>query len=364
MLSDLYQPHTIWASDGLYTRIQLPSGTLCVIISAIWRVKERPFLIHMSFTPLNFLKQVQSRRFHRDFFPERIVADRRKEDDGEGVAAFTLSSSVPEIKGSFTYAVDPKVQIYSLLFEDEEMGNVNLSIKLSDKTAHSLLGPMSFGRFLPLPVQWHVFSTRSVALVEMSTEKKEGEGGLNWKEKGYAHIEKNFGIGFPSSWIWIQAFADSDKGSLVVAGGRLVAGVRSFMVALRSPQGRNWDFGPIGTLQLLGWGVGSSMTQMDSEKGVIELTCTDWVRGRRIHIFGKTELDTFIGLTAPLSTGHQKGYCDESFEAVYEVEMLSLGWNGWNVVEKIVMRQGAMEFGGDWSHWWRERKGLQSSKED
>lgn len=198
--SDLYRPHTTWASDGPYTRVELECGTLCIIISAIWRSSIKPNLIHVSFTPLpSQPAHIQALRFEQEFFPSEIHVERRPGDDRDNVTAYTLTSSSNDDRNTFSYVVDSHRQIYDLSFDTDGLGHLNIQVNLSNNTPHSLLGPLHLARYFPWPTQWHVFSTQSSAVVRIISESD-----TILETTGLGHQEKNFGASFPTAWIWVR----------------------------------------------------------------------------------------------------------------------------------------------------------------
>lgn len=328
------------------------------IMSSVWSAKTRPHLCHMSYSPLPAMSASDNNeieRFACDFYPSSMNVKRRKADDKDNVAAYTLSAEVPEQGGSFKLDVQAGQQNYEHRFvHPSTKQNLCVDVAISDNTPHSVLGPMWLVRFLPLPLKWHVFSTRSQATVTITEN-----GQTLLKKEGLAHQEKNWGVGFPTAWIWCQGFATpAKKGSLTIAGGALTSFLQAFMLAYRSPTShRNWDIGPTSTLQLLGFGPFVNLSQCDSRKGELQLTATNPIAGQRIVVQAKADPKTFQVMSAPLPKGHKPDYCHESFEATYHVTLYEKKWfQPWKKVEETTLENSALEFGGDWSHWWLEAK--------
>lgn len=350
------------ASLQPYTRLQMHDGSSFIfIMSSVWRAKHQPHLCHLSYSPLPHMKAEapnEVKSFACDFFPDAMVVKRRKQDDRDGVAAFTLSASVLEQQGNFNLRVQAREQSYEHHFvHPVTKQKLRVDVAISENTPHSRLGPMWIARFLPLPLKWHVFSTRSKATVTISDNGK-----TLLKKDGLAHQEKNWGIGFPTAWIWCQGFATpANKGSLTIAGGALTSFAQAFMLAYRSPSShRNWDIGPASTIQLFGFGPFVNLSQCESRKGELELTATNLLAGQRIVVKAKADPKTFQVMSAPLPRGHKTDYCHESFEATYNVTLYEKRWfKPWQKVEEVTLENSALEFGGDWSHWWLEAKAKQ-----
>lgn len=146
---------------------------------------------------------------------------------------------------------------------------------------------------------------------------------------------------------------------MAIAGGALTSFLQSFMIAYRSPVStRNWDFGPATSVRLFGIGLFVSLSKCSSKEGEVVLDCTNPVRGQRISIRGRADPATFQQMSAPLPQGHTPEYCHETFQATYDVKLFERqGWFGqYKLVEETTMDNSALEFGGNWSHWWTERK--------
>lgn len=195
VLRDLYQPHTWWGFDGPYTRVQLDDGsTFVTIMSSVWRAKSRPHLCHVGYYATPSQRPEDKNEIHPfscDFFPQDMVPTRKKERDADGVAAFQLNASIPEEQATFSLDVHRNQQLYRHHFtHPETKQKLDIQLAVSDATPHSLLGPMWIGRFLPLPLKWHIFSTRSQCRLTI----KEGETTLLQKD-GLCHQEKNWGVG-------------------------------------------------------------------------------------------------------------------------------------------------------------------------
>lgn len=205
-LRDLYQPHTWYTFDGPYTRLQMDDGSSFIfIMSSVWRARKNPFLCHLSYSPLPSTRTHRDpneiRAFNCNFYPRAMGVTRRSQHDKDGVAAFTLSAIVPSSEvpgrpketGTFQYEVEEEVQRYNHTFCHPQDGTkMDIQVDITDNTPHSVLGPMWIARFLPVPLKWHIFSTRSRALV---TVKDSESGEVLLKKKGLAHQEKNWGLG-------------------------------------------------------------------------------------------------------------------------------------------------------------------------
>lgn len=197
VLRDLYQPHPWWGFDGPYTRLQMDDGSSFIfIMSSVWKAKTRPYLCHASYAPLPHMQSTSSNEingFACDFYPNAMGITRRRQYDQGATAAFTQTAFIPEQDAVFKLHVDDGRQIYDHHFtHPDTKQQLKINVDIKDNTSHSLLGPMWIARFLPIPLKWHIFSTRSKAVVTIS----EGDNVL-LKKTGLAHQEKNWGIGEP-----------------------------------------------------------------------------------------------------------------------------------------------------------------------
>lgn len=195
LLRDLYEPHTWWGFDGPYSRVQLDDGsTFVTIMSSVWRAKTRPHLCHVGYYPTqsqNSEDKNEIQAFSCDFFPDAIVPTRHRNLDKDGTAAFELEAAIPEQDASFHLDVKPGHQRYHHQFlHPETKQKLDIRLDITQATPHSVLGPMWIARFLPIPLKWHIFSTRSRCQLTV----KEGDKTLMQKN-GLCHQEKNWGIG-------------------------------------------------------------------------------------------------------------------------------------------------------------------------
>ena len=147
----------------------------------------------------------------------------------------------------------------------------------------------------------------------------------------------------------------------------MTPGLRSLFLAVRSPTGRSWNFGPVSTTQILGYGLGITI-EHDSRSGSVGVVATDHLRGRRVRIKAQAAVDTFVPMAASLPDGHQSGCacardeqaehadCHESFATDYDCVLEERRWMRYEQVERLDLEEGgALEFGGLFSHWSREK---------
>lgn len=98
-------------------------------------------------------------------------------------------------------------------------------------------------------------------------------------------------------------------------------------------------------MQLFGWGPFCSLTKNKSEEGVLELSCTNWLRGRKMVVHGSGKPETFQVMSAPLPQGHTPWYCHETFQATYRITLYEKRWfRAWEKVEETTMDNSALEY--------------------
>ena len=262
---------------------------------------------------------------------------------------------------------------------------------------------------LPLPIQWHVHSLDSECEVELSiqsdlawqdTRKTVSDGTASCEihvksnsdtsntptevhrldagpQLARMHMEKNWALGFPTSYIWVQArkrphtfsrntttttTSSSSSSSLhagesgiCIAGGALVTQIHAYLGAYTSgdPAIGTITFAPPFTASICGISPLASMhTHVDADGGEFRLcVVTNAQRTSKLEIVAKVhDKRSFFTLPAPLRRGHVEDYCRQSFDAVitvrvYQRTMAIVG--GWQLKETTVFDGGSLEFGGD-----------------
>ena len=276
--------------EGYYTRIQTDDdSTLVFIMSSVhgtngWGSKSH--YLHFSFTPSNLstMKPIAINRY-----PDRIDYSPYGSPLSDGRQAFRLTADSYAL-----FSVGHKDQYYwfSLSDPEHEGETLIISARMSSRTplkVNDLLYTPHhpFVRLGTLiPVHWHIFSTQSVASFMITRRRYlPRPDGTAMREEmpviqgtGLAHMEKNWGKGFPTSWTWFVTLNSIFKGlcalfifldyvlfcrmqghspspssnhspltpraTLAAAGGTIsVPGMRSYLVVYRSPESSlNWNF--------------------------------------------------------------------------------------------------------------------------
>lgn len=207
--------------EGYYARIQSAKddSSLVFIFSSVPKAggdagKEdiRPNFVHFSWNPTSDSKAAPIRvnRYPQKMDFTDIKAPNTKHD---GFRAFRIQAD-----NFGLFAVDRESQYYWLCVPDpdNEDGELHISARLSCRTPlrssnllyvpHNLV--IRLGSILPL--HWHIFSTHSQASYMITRVRRTSrEDGSYQRDEstvaegtGFAHVEKNWGNGFPEGWTW------------------------------------------------------------------------------------------------------------------------------------------------------------------
>lgn len=200
--------------EGYYTRIQTEDGSSIVIImSSVHNAKawgSKSYFAHFSVTPS---QRSQLRSIRVDLHPDRIVYTPLGPQDSDGRQAFKLQAD-----NFLVFSVEHDNQYYwlSIPDPDNEQHSLIFSAKIVQRTplkpSDLLYTPhdsvVRLGSLIP--VHWHIFSTCSAASYAITTRsnrigpdgEKRTEETVLAEGEGLAHMEKNWGRGFPDSWTW------------------------------------------------------------------------------------------------------------------------------------------------------------------
>ncbi|BFZ59743.1 hypothetical protein YB2330_000759 [Saitoella coloradoensis] len=358
---DHYAPHEQAGFEGYYTRTLLSNNaTLAIIFCWVKNAKTRPNLIHISYTTPD------GKGWKYEFFPDKMDKIVGEQDEQTGLRTFEFRCA--EVG---TMRVTPTKTTYTIRHP-----SLTLDLEVTNRTPWSSDDPLS-GPEGPivqtdrlLPLHWFVYSTRSKATYTIKHGDEQALSGDN----GVAHQEKNWGESFPSGWIWAQAFSSpkadtttnpASQTSICLAGGNLL-GMSAYLIGYRSSK-LSWTFLPPFSF---GWQDRGPSLYVDrsSANGNFNITTSTPFRSLVIKAHGPP--GTYIDLAAPLSDGHEPGFCIESFGGRMRVEAWERDWpwGAWRLVESGEVGEAgtaAVEFGGAyWAE--RDKPKLQSNddKED
>ena len=249
---------------------------------------------------------------------------------------------------------------------------------------------------LPLPIQWHVHtldnscevnlafqsdpSTNDQVLQvsdgdiqrEVHCKTNSGMPGVPTEARQYdsgsrmarMHMEKNWALSFPTSYIWIQARKRqtwhrppgpvSGESGICIAGGTLYNHVQAYLGSYISASESvgTITFAPPFATSVFGVSQLQSMdVTIDADAAECKMSViTDVWRTTKLEVFAKVhDKRTFFTLPAPLRQGHVEDYCRQSFDAVITVRVYKRqSWRGhWRLVDVTAFDGGSLEFGGD-----------------
>jgi tocopherol cyclase len=342
--TDHFQLHANVPFEGYYTRILLRTGaTVVLIFSSVFdAAPAHRHFVHFSYHPAS---NATSKRIVVDKFLATITDV--VTEDSRGFARFARADGVDA-----SFLVRPEKQCYRLFLNTEE-GQLDVAVQVFKRipwtpgdTSSSPEGALAALVTL-FPLHWHVFSTRSQAIVSIR-----GCGVAQEEAEGCAHVEKNWGNSFPAGWTWLQGFSsDGGSKSFSLAGGKL-CGQKAFLLQYRSGN-RAWSWGPPWTLMPAGYATPWMREWVDSRLGRARFEVQDWVRGRRVEVEVQAGEDHkgWLPMPCPLADGHGNRFAYETFEGVVRVAVFERPWpwSEWGLVEETVFERAAVEFGGDYS---------------
>ncbi|TDL24610.1 hypothetical protein BD410DRAFT_786129 [Rickenella mellea] len=353
-------PHTRF--EGYYTRIQIADkSTIVLIFSSVPKASNgTSHLVHFSLNPS---KASKLKAMRVDLYPPFIRYSETTSKLHDGRQSFRL-----EAAGIGTLDVGHERQTFELDFPNPDNPNENLQISINI-TNRTPLDPKDVmytphGRVVHvdslIPLHWHIFSTHSAAEYVVRCGNAvicEGEGA--------AHLEKNWGKGFPDSWTWMQAFSSPDPApgrkhnprsnpritTLALAGGKIL-GIKAYMAVYRSAT-LQWDFAVPWTILLgrRGWSLTMKERIRSNSCGVDLDICTP-TRRLVVQAQGSKDLKDWLHLDCPLFDGHGNVTARENFSACISVEAHTRSvlkfWKGWHLVERTILTDAALEFGGEY----------------
>ncbi|KAL7418304.1 hypothetical protein Q5752_006761 [Cryptotrichosporon argae] len=324
-----YAPHPSSTFEGYYTKFDTPSsGSICLIVCAVPRAKERPHQISITHVaPDGATWQVE-------LWPLRYDVKHDAGALGGGTGDFEIVWETGTF-GRRGERVFWTVEAAEYTFEAETLarGTPWRPGEPSSTPAGALAN-------LPLPVQWHVHTVDAPATLRLARP-----GHPTIEGSARAHAEKNWAVSFPSAYIWVQARDHARRRGVSVAGGALFPGVEAFLVGYHGDD--FLSFRPPSSVATALFSLGLTST-IDSVAGVAEIDVRGWLR--RIVVRARCDTDTLFPLAAPLSTGHAPNYTAMSFQARIEVDgyARSWPWQAWTRVDGDVFERGSLEFGGDY----------------
>jgi len=181
-----------------------------------------------------------------------------------------------------------------------------------------------------------------------------------------AHMEKNWGDGFPDSWTWMQAFSppqseqqtsSESRSTLALAGGTTgVLGIKSYLVIYRSPStGIQWDFASPWTdlLTVSNRSRGLFLKErINQDEAEAEIDVSSLTRRLSVRAESSEDVHNWVPFDCPLISGHGNVTARETFLASIDVKAYTRSpwmiWNpyGWKLIERRAFSNAAFELGG------------------
>lgn len=365
-----FSPHAGVSFEGNYNKFRLPSqASLILIISAVPAAARtatnngQPPSSKKAFMITIHYASPDSKHFwQRSYYPESFdiqvltdASDTSKPTDGfrikwdQGEFAWDSASADGECKDRVWWVLNTKeVRFEATTASGGPISGGERRPWRPHDIRSTPAGPLVH---LPLPIQWHVHSVDSQA--EFQFEQRDLAPGefqldpLDGKGEARVHIEKNWAVSFPKAYIWVQARDHHDATGITIAGGHALPGIQAFLVGYHGSLVPFLSFQPPTSCSVFGLPLGQH-SKIDFARRSVQLEIRGWFR--RLTVDVRADADSFFDLAAPLKTGHEPGYCAQSFGATVKVEVAQRRWpwSGWEVVEEKRFERGSLEFGGEY----------------
>lgn len=193
------------------------------------------------------------------------------------------------------------------------------------------MGLMGYTSFLPL--YWYVHSMGSDVDFEIQFPN-----GQVRKDRGYAHIEKNWGKVFPTAWMWVQATDDNNEAHFALAGGPLNLSpieMTSFLVGYKDKE-HDVEFRAEQALETHFY---PNIKPCDGEFKM-------FMRNNEYSLMLKAyaPVTSFTYVAIPTHEGYLPNKGIESFKATIQIEIRKNG----ELIKTKTFQRSALEFGADY----------------
>lgn len=335
-----FNPHKGVTFEGYYSKFRLPSGaSIALIVSTVPAVaknvsveqatKNMAYMI--SFT---YVHPDSTHWYQQEYWPGQL--DSRLKNGG-----FVVEWD----KGEFGWNADKeKVWWESDTDEIKFSASTREGSRIPWIKGDSASTPAGVLARFPLPIQWHVHTLDSICdfTLHLPDEAKLLE--VDKSGQAQVHVEKNWALSFPESYIWIQGRDHGTGKGICIAGGSLIKGVQAYLVGYDDAK-TPITFTPPTSTSIFGISLGLTST-ISYLRRTIELDFRGWFK--RIRVTANAPEGTFFTLSAPLNTGHAPDYATQSFAATIKVESWTRNWpwTGWVESGEEVFERGSLEFGG------------------
>lgn len=334
-----FAPHNGVTFEGYYSKFRLPSGSsIALIISAVPAVaknvdpaqivKNMAFMI--SFTYVN---PDSTHWWQKEYWPSSFDITQQN--------GFVIKWD----QGVFGWDAEKEKVWWELKTEDIEFqSSTKEGSRIPWLKGDKGSTPAGISASLPLPIQWHVHTLDSVCEYTLRLPDEAQLAQTDNQGQGQVHIEKNWALSFPESYIWIQGRDHEQGRGICIAGGSLIQGVQAYLVGYDDGKSQI-TFTPPTSTSIFGISLGLT-SDISYLKRAIQLDFRGWFR--RIRVTANAPDGTFFTLSAPLNTGHAPDYATQSFAATIKVESWCRGWPwmSWTGGREEVFERGSLEFGG------------------
>jgi len=318
--------------EGWYTRVSDVGGSRSIAVIGASSLPKDTFYIPGEYLPgyINVLISEGDGAPTLSFtvFPELTMAL----VDGEPVS----ENPVPFSPANFVWIAESFGTITQNSVDITIPGVLDVHIQTQNRLPFNIYspetGPYGALDLLPLPLRWWVQSLGSDAEYEYTLLGDPGSETINGV--GYAHLEKNWGAGFPMGWVWTQGIAEDNEAQFVMSTAEVdfeLFILNAWIAAYRSPI-VSWDF--IFTMPET-----VIYTERNACEGtfLFEITQPD----RRLTFDAFAPIDTFGDVSTPSEDGFAPETGVESFSATVEVS----AYEAESLVDQRVFHNAALEYG-------------------
>jgi len=185
--------------------------------------------------------------------------------------------------------------------------------------------------------RWDVHHLRSLADGTIVTN-----GARKTFTKAYVHQEKNWGNGFPSHWIWMQANQFNGKDAAFVASGGPIFGFgnspEGYMAGLRY-EGKFYDFKTQ---------TGATFTTASYQNGHWQLEAFDALGQHRLVVdgFGSLDAAAAVPILVPSASGPTFGAAENLNGRLLITLYQRSGITSWSPIVNLESSSAALEAGG------------------
>jgi hypothetical protein len=197
------------------------------------------------------------------------------------------------------------------------------------------VGPEGLAAKLPfIWSHWFIYSLAS------DTNYQFSKGSTQITGRAVSHMEKNYGSGFPNSWIWLHAISENGANRLSLAGGPAPVSLIQPEVwsAIFKTEKIDWVFLP---------GIKNLTVTRDIKPCDGEFQITILNPLKKLEIRAKGLRSDFVGIATASPQGWVKAGAHENYNAHIEIDAYELNLLGQQtLVQHVSADNSVLEFGG------------------